>query len=172
MSTRRYLVLHDHGMGGLWWWIHARSVREVRETFAEVEVVDDPAAVARAEGWTLDEVHADAQTLPAGLDELRAVRDRQKRLPGFGALADREVLYLRRMPDDDDPATYLLEVGADGRRTRQVEVTDGVAVRTDAEDWPLNPPLVDLLDSHLPNQEIDRAEFEQAWEAARWEDGR
>lgn len=34
MSTQRYLVLHDYGMGGLWWWIRARSVREVRESFA------------------------------------------------------------------------------------------------------------------------------------------
>jgi hypothetical protein len=29
VAKQRYLVLHDYGMGGLWWWIHARSVREV-----------------------------------------------------------------------------------------------------------------------------------------------
>ncbi|MFG2053335.1 hypothetical protein ACGFI9_04810 [Micromonospora sp. NPDC048930] len=173
MSKQRYLVLHDYGMGGLWWWIHARSTREVLETFAEVEVVDDPAAVARTEGWELDEVDIDASTLPAGLDELRAKRDRQRTLPGFGALADRQVVFLRQAWNGDDPATYLMEVGPDGRRIRQVEVADdGTAIKTDAEDWPFNPPVVDLFDPQLPDQEIDRDEFERAWAAARWEDGR
>ncbi|HEX5543357.1 MAG TPA: hypothetical protein VFX60_17685 [Micromonospora sp.] len=55
MPKQRYLVLHDYGMGGLWWWIHARSTGEVLETFAEVEVVDAPAAVGRAESWGLEE---------------------------------------------------------------------------------------------------------------------
>ncbi len=91
-------------MGGLWWWIHARSIREVRETLAEVEVVDGPAAVARAEGWELDEVDIDASTLPPGLDELRATRDRQRTLPGFGAVADGQVVFLRRAWDGENPA--------------------------------------------------------------------
>lgn len=173
MSTQRYLVLHDYGMGGLWWWIHARSVREVLETYAEVEVVDDPAAVARAEGWDLVEVAIDAAVLPAGLDTLRAKRDRQRARPGFGALADRQVVFLRQASDDDEPATYLMEIGPDGRRIRQVEIAeDGTAVKTDEEDWPLNPPIVDLFDPELPDQEIDREEFERAWTAARHEDGR
>lgn len=173
MSTQRYLVLHDYGMGGLWWWIRARSVREVRETFAQVEVVDDPAAVARAEGWNLDEVDIDTATPPAGLNELRATRDKQRALPGFGALADKQVLFLRQVWDGDEPATYLMEIGPDGRRVRQVEVAeDGTGIKTDSEDWPLNPPMVDLFDPQLPNQEIDREEFERAWAAARWEDGR
>ena len=54
VSKQRYLVLHDYGMGGSWWWIHARSAREVRETFAEV--VGTPADVARTEGWQLEEI--------------------------------------------------------------------------------------------------------------------
>jgi hypothetical protein len=171
MSKQRYLVLHDYGMGGLWWWIHARSAWEVRETFAEVEVIDSPADVARAESWDLAEVDIDAVLMPAGLDGLRARRNSQRALPGFGALADRQVVYLRRRWDDDDPATYLMEIGADGRRIRQVEVADdGSAIRTEAADWPFNPPLVDLFDPALPNQEIDRDEFEQAWAAARRED--
>ncbi|MEO3779809.1 hypothetical protein ABGB16_23820 [Micromonospora sp. B11E3] len=160
-------------MGGLWWWIHARSVREVRETFAEVEVVDDPAAVARAEDWELDEVDIGASAVPAGLDELRATRDRQRALPGFGASADRQVVFLRQAWNGEDPATYLMEIGPDGRRIRQVQVAeDGTAIKTDAEDWPFNPPVVDLFDPQLLDQEIDRDEFERAWAAARWEDGR
>jgi len=173
VSKQRYLVLHDYGMGGLWWWIHARSTREVRETFAELEVVDAPADIARADGWQLEEVDIDATAMPAGLDELRAKRDRQRALPAFGALADRQVVYLRQEWDGDDPATYLTEIGPDGRRIRQVEVAaHGTAIKTDAEDWPFNPPLVDLFDPQLPDQEIDREEFERAWTAARWQDGR
>lgn len=167
MSKRRYLVLHDYGMGGLSWWIHARTAREVRETFAEVEVVEDPEAVARAEGWELQEVDIDAPMMPAGLDELRATRDRQRELPEFGALADRQVVFLRQVDEDDDPLTYLMEVGSDGRRSRQVEIADdGTAIRTDPEDWPFNPPVVDLFDPQLPDQEISRDEFERAWAAA------
>jgi hypothetical protein len=136
---------------GLWWWIHARSIRELMETFAEVEVVDSPAALARAESWGLDEIDIDAPTMPAGLDGLRAQRDKQRVLPGFGALADRQVVYLRQAGEDDDPATYLLEIGADGRRIRQVEMTaDRTSIKTDTEDWPFNPPVVDLYDPHLP----------------------
>jgi hypothetical protein len=117
VSKQRYLVLHDYGMGGLWWWIHARSIREVLEAFAEVEVVHAPAEVARAEGWQLEEVDIDAPAMPAGLDGLR-VKYRQRCLPGFGALADRQLVYLRQEWDGDDPATYLTEIGSDGRRVR------------------------------------------------------
>jgi hypothetical protein len=173
VSKQRYLVLHDYGMGGLWWWIHARSSREVLETFAEVDVVDAPADIARAEGWQLAEVDIDAPVMPAGLDLLRATRDRQRALPGFGALAIQQVVYLRQEWEGEDPATYLVEVGPDGRRVRQVELAeDGSATKTDAQDWPFNPPLVDLFDPRLPDQQIDRDEFEQAWAAARWKDGR
>jgi hypothetical protein len=173
VSNQRYLVRHDYGMGGLWWWIHARSTREVLETFAEVEVVHAPDDVAQAEGWQLEEVYIDAPAMPAGLDGLRAKRDRQRCLPGFGALAGRQVVYLRQEWDGDDPATYLTENGPDGRRVRQVEVAqDGAAIKTDPADWPFNPPLVDLFDPQLPDQEIDRDEFERAWAAARWGDGR
>ncbi|MBO4209674.1 hypothetical protein [Micromonospora echinofusca] len=158
-------------MGGLWWWIHARSVREVRETFAEVEVVVAPDSLAQAEDWRLAEVDIDAPVMPAGLDELRVQRDRQRALPGFGALADREIVYLRQEWDDDDPATYLLEIGADGRRVRQVERTgNGTATRTDTGDWLFNPPVVDLFDPLLADREIDRGEFERWWSTARWED--
>ncbi|MFV2085730.1 hypothetical protein [Micromonospora sp. LOL_021] len=174
MSTKqRYLVLHDYGMGGLWWWVWARSTREVLETFAEVEVVDSPANLARAEDWTLEELDIDDQAMPAGLDDLRAKRDQQRLLPGFGALANREVVYLRRAWDGDDPATYLMEVGPDGRWSRQVEVGEGgSAIKTDPEAWPFNPPVVDLFNPELRDQEVSRDEFEWAWAAAQWEEGR
>jgi len=95
VSKRRYPVLHDYGMGGAWWWVHARSEREVLETFAEVDVVHAPAAIGRAEAWQMEEVDIDAPVMPAGLDGLRTKRDSQRAQPGFGALADRQAVYLR-----------------------------------------------------------------------------
>jgi hypothetical protein len=41
-GKQRHLVCHDYGMGGLWWWVWARSPAEIVETCAEVEVVTDP----------------------------------------------------------------------------------------------------------------------------------
>jgi hypothetical protein len=169
----RYLVLHDYGMGGVWWWVHARSVREIRETFAEVEVIDRAEAVEWASGRDLDEVDIDAAVMPAGLDDLRATRDTQRASPGFGALADCSVVYLRRRwngEDDVDPAIYLMEVGSDGRRIRQVELSeDGTAVKSGPEDWPFNPPMVDLFDPDLPGMQITAEEFESHWHRARQE---
>lgn len=43
----RYLVCHDYGMGGLWWWITADSEADILERIAEVEVVADPAWLDR-----------------------------------------------------------------------------------------------------------------------------
>ncbi len=54
--TRRFLVVHDYGTGGLWWWVWARSPEEIVETIAEVEVVTDPELVASVEA---DEVRLD-----------------------------------------------------------------------------------------------------------------
>jgi hypothetical protein len=169
VSKQRFLVLHDYGMGGVWWWIHAGSARQVRETFAEVEIVDDTERLVIAATWSLDEVDIDASVMPPGLDDLRAQRDSQRDQPGFGALADRHVVYLRQRWDADDPAFYLTELGPDGRRVRQVEIPDaGPAIKTDEQDWPLNPP-VDLYDPTLPGLEIDRDAFERAWSAADWD---
>lgn len=156
-------------MGGLWWWIHADSPRQVLETFAEVEIVDSAEGFALAERWQLEEIDIDDLTLPPGLAEARAQRDRQRGLPGFGALAGRQVVYLRRPWDEDDPAIYLMELGSDGRRIRQIEVAeDGTAIKTDDQDWPFNPPY-DLFDPELPQFEIDSDEFERAWTAAQWD---
>jgi hypothetical protein len=111
--------------------------------------------------------------MPPGLKGLRAKRDVQRTREGFGALAGRTVVYLRRRWDGDDatdPALYLMEVGADGRRTRQVEEReDGTALKSGPEDWPFNPPVVDMYDPELVSLEISREEFEAAWLRARHE---
>lgn len=55
----RFLLLHDYGMGGTWWWVRARSAREVLEAFAEVEVIDRPETIVWAETADLPEVDID-----------------------------------------------------------------------------------------------------------------
>jgi hypothetical protein len=109
-------------MGGLWWWVHARSAREIRETFAEVEVIDRAEAVERASAQELGEVDIDAVVMPVGLDDLRATRDAQRARSDFGGVAERSVVHLRRWwngENEADPAIYLMEVGSDGRGLRQ-----------------------------------------------------
>jgi hypothetical protein len=174
----RFLLLHDYGMGGAWWWVRARSAREVLEAFAEVEVIDRPDTIAWAVAEDLAEVDIDAEVMPPGLDSLRAKRNAQRTCDGFGALADRTVVYLRRQwaGDDDgdtDPMIYLMEVGADGRRLRQVEIgEDGAAIRSGPEDWHFNPPVVDLFAPELVGLQISRDDFEAAWLRARHENER
>ncbi|MCX5195759.1 hypothetical protein OOK31_17960 [Streptomyces sp. NBC_00249] len=169
-AKTRFLVLHDYGMGGSWWWVHARSAREVLETFAWTEVVTRQESVTWAEGDKLEEVDIDAPLMPPGLDDLRAKRDVQRGLPGFGALADRSIVYVRRHWDgeDDGGPVYLMEVESDGRRTREVELAeDGSGrIRSGPDDWPFNPPVVDFFDPELAGQEITREEFEEQWERA------
>ncbi|GAA2684505.1 hypothetical protein [Actinoplanes palleronii] len=170
-GKQRFLVIHDYGMGGLWWWIHARSVREIRETFRDVAVESDAESLERAvRDPDIEEVDIDAPVMPEGLDDLRAERDAQRGRPDFGAFADREVVYLRRPWDEGDPELYLMEIGADGRRLREVLLAeDGPWIKNDAEDWPINPPVVDLYDPELVGQEVGRDEFEAAWERAEWD---
>lgn len=168
-ARRRYLVCHDCGMGGIWWWIAARSAREIVGTFAEVEVVDDPEWIASFNDSDLDEVDIDDSQMPRGLDNLRAKRDAQRGQSGFGVLIDRGVVYLRQRWDGEQAvpvADYLTEIGPDGRRTRQVEVRDdGGAVRTGPDDWALNPPI-DLWAPELAECVIGEDEFERSWATA------
>ena len=162
----RFLVCHDYGRGGSWWWGLARSAREIAETFAETWVIDDPQQLADAREWDLDEVEID-DLADSQMQGLRAQRDNQRHRKGFGVLADRDLLYIRQRWDEDSDlsADYLLEI-TDGYRTRQVEVRDtGEAVRTGLADFPINPPI-DLWDPDLAEREITAEEFEKLWDSA------
>jgi len=102
-------------MGELWWWVRARSPREILEAFANVEVVDYSETVERAATWNLDEADIDAPNLPPGLERRPAS---QREHSDFGALADRELVHLRRPWDEEDEehTVYYWEVESDGRR--------------------------------------------------------
>lgn len=162
-DKRRFLVYHDYGMGGRWWWIEARSAREILETYAEVEVIDDAESIERAGTWKLKVVDVD-------IDAERGPDRRpwsQRDHPDFGKLAGRPVVFLRRPPEDGDRDVYFLKVGPDGRRLRQVEVDgDGNGLRSSPADWAFNPPVVDLFDPETAAWEISEDEFEAAWHEA------
>ncbi|MDT3444494.1 hypothetical protein [Pseudofrankia sp. BMG5.37] len=164
---QRFLVVHDYGMGGLWWWVQATSEREIVKRIAEVEVVTDADSWERAAAWNLPEVDLDAPDLPPGLDDLRQQRDEQRGQPGFGALAGRALVHLRCASDDEESVFYYWEVGEDGRRLREVEVHgDGPGARNTPDDWPFNTPVVDLYDPRAIAWEIDPEEFEAQWQRA------
>jgi hypothetical protein len=169
----RYLVAHDYGMGALWWRVWARSAQEIVETCAEVEVVTDPDTVSRAEAWDLQVVDIDGDDL-GPLESHRAERSAQRDRPGFGVLVGREVVHLRYADPDGDEAydeMYLLELGPDGRRLRQVVIEpDGSATAEGPDDWPFNPPF-DLYDPKLAAMRISSSEFESAWSKAQAADG-
>jgi hypothetical protein len=164
-GLQRYLVRHDYGMGALWWWVKAPSAAAITETFAEVEVIDDPAIVRRAQSRSFDELDmADAASGP--LADLYQRRQQQRHDPEFGKLLGKGRVYLR-LPDPEEPAAWwLTEHDEGGRRLRQIELLpDGTAIATSATDWEFNPPF-DLGDPQFAAHEIGRAEFEQAWEHA------
>ncbi|MEV0398492.1 hypothetical protein [Actinoallomurus sp. NPDC050550] len=162
-AKSRHLVLHDYGMGGLWWWIRASSAQQIVDTFAEVEVVADPDAVARAEAWSLDEVDIDAPSLDSALTALRDQRNGYRDQPGYGALVGRDRVYLDMPDEEGEDARYLVEFGPDGRWLRQVALTsDGPGTKSESGDWPINPPL-DLYDPKYAAMEIDAGEFEEEW---------
>lgn len=164
-TKSRYLVVHDYGMGGLWWWIRASSARQIVDTCAEVEVITDPEALARAESRSLDEVDIDALSDDPALAALRDQRDGHRGRPGFGVLVGRDRVYLA-MPSEDEDTRYWVEFGPDGRWLRQVELSgDGPGVRTDSANWPINPPI-DLYDPQYAALEIDAAAFADAWSRA------
>ena len=166
-TKTRYLVLHDYGMGGVWWWVWAESPQEIVRAVAEVEVVTALEAVLRAETWSLEEVDLSGHG-PNPLSSLRAKRDAQRGQPGFGALVGRSIVHLCMPADDEDGVVlFLMEVGPDGRRIRQVEARpDGSAIKTDVEDWPFNPPF-DLHDPQYASMEIGSEAFEESWDRAR-----
>ena len=141
-----FLVCHDYGMGALWWWVVAGSTEEIVRRVAEVEVVTDSEIIRQVEGWdeqpqeiVLDEAGADGPLAP-----LMARRAEMSVRPGFGQLAGRDKVWLRLPPSDGD--VFFMELGADGRRTRQVILkTSGQRWRSSVHDWPFNAPF-DLWD--------------------------
>ncbi|BEL03599.1 hypothetical protein Q0Z83_017900 [Actinoplanes sichuanensis] len=170
MSETWFLISVDAGMSSMPWRIRADSARQIRETFAEVAVVAGPAERATDLAAGIDDVDIDSPVLPSALAALRATRDAQRDRPGFGALLDRDVIHLRARDDESDddtlPEIYLMELGPDGHRRRQVEIfRDGTSVRIRPEDILFDPPA-DLYDPDLAAQEITAAEFEEGWRAA------
>ncbi|ANZ42710.1 hypothetical protein BBK82_13570 [Lentzea guizhouensis] len=150
-------------MGGLSWWIWADSAEQIVLTLAEVEVITNPDALAQAQEWGLDELDLSEVDRDPALRRMRAEREQQRGLPGFGVLAGRERVYLRRFHDG---STYLLEIGQDGRQLRQVELKpDGTLLSSTMEGWPFNPPI-DLHDPQYAPMEIGEREFEDSWSRA------
>ena len=89
-----FLVLHDYGMGGSWWWIRASSAEEITDAFAEVEVISDPETIARVRAWDLDEL--DIEDAKRGkLASFHEARLRQRQDPSFGRLFGKDRVYLR-----------------------------------------------------------------------------
>jgi len=158
----RYFVMHDYGMGALYWWIDAPSADDIIRTYAEVVVLDD-AAAARHDNIPI--VAIDDETHPPGLDGLRDRRAGQIGHPQFGALIGRGAIYLRR-PDPEEESIYCFEYGPQGYCTRRVVIdAKGDAVRTVPDDWWFNPPE-DLWNPELAQYEITRDEFDRIWETA------
>jgi len=169
-GRRPYLVRHEYGMGAMWWWIRAVSAAQITATFAEVEVIDDPAILRTVESWPLDELDiADAVRGP--LADLYERRERQRRDPAFGKLLGKDRVYLR-LPDPEEPATWWLsEHDPSGLRLRQIELRpDGTAITSSAADRPMNPPF-DLGDPQFASSEISADQFERAWEHATRNEG-
>ena len=50
-SSREFLVCHDYGTGGLWWWIEAESADAINAMFKGVEVFHEP-----PDWWNEDKV--------------------------------------------------------------------------------------------------------------------
>jgi hypothetical protein len=162
-SARAYLVLHDYGMGGLWWWIRASSAAEITAEFAEVEVIGDPEMIARARTWNLDDLDIE-EAKHGELACFHETRQRQRLDPAFGRLFGKHRVYLRRPDPEGQETEWLTEHGPDGRTRRQVEMrADGTVLTSDLSNWPINPP-VDLGDASLAACEIGQAEFERAWD--------
>jgi len=159
----RYFVMHDYGMGALYWWIDAPSADDIIRTYAEVVILDD-ANAARHDNIPI--VAIDDKTHQPGLDDLRDLRAGQIGHPQFGALVGRGIIFLRRPDYIEEGSIYYIEYDPQGYRTRQVEIdAKGDAVRTGPEDWWLNPPE-DLWNPELVQYEITRNEFDSTWATA------
>ncbi|GAA2056936.1 hypothetical protein GCM10009839_77730 [Catenulispora yoronensis] len=171
----RYLVCHDYGMGALWWWVTARSAKEIMERIADVVVSFSPESARWADENGYEEIDIDAPD-PNELSSMKATRDAQRQQQGFGAVVGRGTVYFRcvwgeyekQAPwwDDENAAYFLLEIGEDGYRKRGIfEYVEGPSHRMGEDDWAFNPPY-DLYEPEWARFEIDQQTFEAAWEAA------
>jgi hypothetical protein len=159
-ARSRFLVLHDYGTGGTWWWIVAVDTEEILETFANVEVMTSPEHLAMVADWDLPEVDVTGP-YPPGLDGLAAKRAEQRTQSGYGVLAGRRRPVHLRWDETATGVTWCTEFAPSGRRTRQVRINaDGVAQAF--TEWTIDVPE-DLRDPSLLPLEITAAEFEAAW---------
>ena len=118
-AQRAHLVLHDYGMGGLWWWIRASSTEEITAAFAEVEVISVPETTARARTWDLEEL--DIENAKRGaLASFHEKRQDQRQDPAFGRLFGKDRVYLRLPDPEGQGSEWLTEHGRDGRHERLV----------------------------------------------------
>jgi hypothetical protein len=164
-QTRRFLVLHDYGMGGLWWWITASSAQEITSVFADVEIIDDPELIDRVATWDLQELTM-PEAMAGPLASFYETRQRQRQDPAFGRLLGQEPVYLKLPDPHVDGRVWYSEHDRTGRRTRQVQVEpDGTMVPTTQDDWPLNPPY-DLGEPKTAAGEISAEDFETTWRQA------
>lgn len=157
----RYLVCHDYGMGGLWWWITADSEAEILERVAEVAVVSDPETIARVADWDLEEVGLERASDVAGLSGLVAQRDAARARPGYGRFVGMERVWFAMPPLDGEE--WWLELNGSGQILRAIcHDTDGVWSRVVPD---LNP-MDDLYDPKYDNREIGEAQFDEVWDRA------
>lgn len=158
-------MLHDYGMGGLWWWISASSPDEITSAFAEVEVIDDQDTIRWAAAQDLTELTL-AEAVAGPLASFHQTRQRQRQDPAFGKLLGQERVYLKLPDPAADGGIWYSEHDRTGRRIRQVQVEpDGTMVPTSRADWPLNPPY-DLGDPQIASHEISGEDFADAWRQA------
>jgi hypothetical protein len=73
-TDREFLVCHDYGMGGIWWWMTAPSAEAISEYYGDVTVFDGlpPWAVKQEQVAMFDDVrHVALGDEDAGSDRLR-----------------------------------------------------------------------------------------------------
>ena len=82
-----------------------------------------------------------------------------------------QVRYADPDAEDEHDEVFLLELGPDGRRLRQVAIEpDGSATAEGPDDWPFNPPF-DMYDPRLAAMQITDSQFEAAWSKCEGDPG-
>ena len=156
----RYLVCHDYGMGGLWWWITAESEADILEKVAEVKVVSEAETVAHFEADDLREVDLEHASEEIALGDLVRQRDDARSRPGYGRFAGMERIWFAMDQDDEE---WWFELNPSGQTIRSVRKRGDQLTRIVPEG--INP-MSDLYDPMYDDSEIAEAEFERVWERA------